>query len=178
MLVLVKSLLRRSLDRKWKWQNVQYRSLEVWVNSGIGLFVTLWSETWTTFRKIRWICERLEKFRYKYFEGNAKVRKRNVSNHAWKNFSVNIFIAFHHMDIFIVLWEHFSYFDECCQKQRQEVQLQYYCGVNISSKPVKKRPPKNTIPALKETKIQELAGGGASSSVWIQRLSQRRSEQN
>ena len=39
------------------------------------------------------------------------------------------------------------------------------CGVDISSKPVKKRPPENTIPALKETKIQELAGGGASSSV-------------
>ena len=77
----------------------------------------------------------------------------------------------------IVRW--FYNFDECCQKQRQEVQLQYYCGVDISSKPVKKKkPPKNTIPALKKTKIQELAGGGASSSVWIQRLSHRRSEQN
>ena len=29
------------------------------------------------------------------------------------------------------------------------------CGVDISPKPVKIRPPKNTIPALKETKIQE-----------------------
>ena len=81
MLILVKSSLRQSLDRKWKWQNVQCRSLEVWVNSGISLFVTLWPETWTTFRKIRWIFKRLEKFRYKYFEGNVKVRKRNVSNH-------------------------------------------------------------------------------------------------
>ena len=113
---------------------MQCRSLEAGVNFGIGLFVTLWPETWTTFRKIRWICERLEKFRYKYFEGNVKVRKRNVSNH--EELDCNFFIAFQYS---IVLWDGFSNPDECCQKQRQEVQLQYYCGVDISSKPVKKK---------------------------------------
>ena len=109
--------------------------------------------------------------------GERKGQESNISNHA-RNFSANFFIPFHPMDFFIVLWDGFSNFDECFQKQRQEVQLQYYCGVDISPKPVKIRPPKNTIPALKETKIQELAGGGASSSVWIQRLSHGRSERN
>ena len=103
-------------------------------------------------------------------------RSGNVTSLTMKNLTAIFFIAFQYS---IVVWDCFSNPGECCQKQRQEVQLQYYCGVDISSKPVKKKkPPKNTIPALKKTKIQELAGGGASSSVWIQRLSHRRSEQN
>ena len=126
---------------------MQCRSLEAGVNFGIGLFVTLWPETWTTFRKIRWICERLEKFRYKYFEENVKVRKRNVSNH--EELDCNFFIAFQYS---IVLWDGFSNPDECCQKQRQEVQLQYYCGVDISSKPVKKETAEKYNSGVEENK--------------------------
>ena len=63
-------------------------------------------------------------------------RSGNVTSLTMKNLTAIFFIAFQYS---IVVWDCFSNPGECCQKQRQEVQLQYYCGVDISSKPVKKR---------------------------------------
>ena len=59
----------------------------------------------------------------------------------------------------IVRW--FYNFDECCQKQRQEVQLQYYCGVDISSKPVKKETPEkynSSVEGNKNTGVDRRRG--------------------